>query len=1100
MRVPRLTRAHNTQVAFYPFALQSSQQQEIMRYGEILEKLVTSSYLRAFETEDGAGGNDHSEHVEILTRLRDLQQGAAQQRVDDAVVASATRQIMLNDSMNLTPAAPHGIIIADNATRHDATTGRDYYSLFKSKAVLTKPTVEDDDDRLEGPRVLDRVPSFDGSGVTFTWWHRHPTAQQCLAVDNSRCMVTLLYAHNARGTCWSLSVLPDGIQLENSRGKDFKYQYSEPFMDEHHALNAALMPKWRHLALTLNALDDSASYYVDGILGWKGKWGSAVAAAECAEHKIAFGRKYPAWTNGLEVGIFDMRMYVGEAVPAAKILALADEKVRDLAATDRCGTEQTNADKQWKDELGRNCRWYALHRSVSPTLCELPEPMKYCPVACLVAQPCFEPKTKARHYQLWHTIQSIGRKTSKGTFCIDTETVDSKRTKQHLRGSCDGWVAAGMPAPHKQVWLANYQQAAGRRFDMFNASSVCDEVLASIDDGCEFRRNEITEFTADVRRNGGDFTIMFWVRPSNGDSFMSDGSRFLPHLAFYSSLFPPEHNIVLGAYKSHDGGALRVQSPCRTSEDSPMYESMYTSASSVSGWTRITYIRKNSSKHEDAKYHENILLQNTGAKKQETREPMCLFNEETIFSALEVNYPMYISPIQLYPEAFAVEHVQRMYYAMTEDMAVRSGPVVPYRKQIRVEHIEYTKRSALVAPPIIFQVREHESQCESEFAKEWIQAQRAEAQESFCNKTGYDCHYLTSPISCSTKKSHFAQNETFFGLKVQKIEKYFAFADLLASMASFDRVYRDGKLLLTKNFLDIHTSMLEVEMAFYAPEASLLSLLTIKADISRDEGLKVEYSLDFCNVLEGRKLNEYLVYEGISLFIIFMLLVEDVLMPIVKQHRSKKRVDSDKRLDFDQLEGIEDPMAMVLDFVIASVVTVCVLLRIRSKLQSGAEVKHLVESWAQIEWGNYQADVSDKKDAFFQGVSQFRNDIAQEGTQNAAIFIVLIMCMLRMLQQTKIHPRLALITGTLSFAAGHLMHAFLVAMAVVISFAVVGNWRFGIYLEDFTSIGSSIAKEVSLFYSPETLDGWQNKFELTVFTMLLMFMMTLLVLNFVLAM
>ena len=105
-----------------------------------------------------------------------------------------------------------------------------------------------------------------------------------------------------------------------------------------------------------------------------------------------------------------------------------------------------------------------------------------------------------------------------------------------------------MPAPHKQFWLANYEQAAGRRFDMFNASSVCDEVLASIDDGCEFLRNETTEFTADVRSNGGDFTIMFCVRPSNGDSFMTDGSTFLPHLAFYSSLFPPEYNIVPGAY------------------------------------------------------------------------------------------------------------------------------------------------------------------------------------------------------------------------------------------------------------------------------------------------------------------------------------------------------------------------------------------------------------------------------------------------------------------------------------------------------------------------------------------------------------------------
>ena len=1076
-----------------------------MRYGEILEKLVTSSYLRSFETDDDSAGSkqqgsdDHSEHVEILTRLRDLQQGAAQQNVDGVVVAASTQQIVLNDSTDFVPAAPHGIINTDNASRHDATTGRHYYSLFKSKALLTKPTVEDDYDRLQGPRALDRVPSWVGFGVNFAWWHRHPTAQECLGMDNPRCMVTLMYAHNEHGTCWSLSVLPDGIRLENPSGADFDYQYSEPFMDNHHRLNAALTPKWRHLALTLDASDDSVSFYVDGILGWEGKWGSAVATADRSECKIAFGRKYPGWTDGLEVGIFDMRMYVGEALPAAKIHALAHESIGDLATTDRCVMEQKNFDKQWKDQLGKDCKWYALQRSASPALCELPEPMKYCPVACLIDQPCFEPKSKARHYQLWHTIQSIGRKTSAGTFCIDTEAADSKREKQNLHRKCKEWVAAGMPAPHKQFWLANYEQAAGRRFDMFNASSVCDEVFASIDDACEFSRTETTEFTSEVRKNGGDFTIMFWVRPAGKASFMNEGSLFLPHLTFYSSLFPPEHNIVLGAYRSHAAGALRVNSPCKTSSDSPMYESMYTSASSGEGWTRITYIRKNSSKHDDDGYHVNILLQNAGAKKQESREPMCLFNEETIFSALEVNYPTYISPIQLYPEAIAVEHAQRMYYATTEDMSVRSGPVVPYRQKIKVEHVEYTKRSALVAPPIIFQVREHESPCESHFAKEWIQAQHAEVQEKFCSKAGYECHYATSPISCSTTKSHFAQNETFFGLKTQIIEGHFAFADLLASLGSFERLHRDGSLLLTKNFLDIHTKFLEVEMVFYAPEASLLSLLTIKADISRKEGLLVEYSLDFFNVLEGQVLNEFLVYESISILILIMLMVKNVLMPIVERYRRTKQKNFDKVLDFGELEDI-DVVAIGLDFVVTLVVFFCVLMQIRSKQQSGAEVKHMVESWSHIEWENYQLDVSAKKDAFFQGISRFREHIAEEDLEKAAIFTALIICMLRMLQQTKIHPRLALITGTLSFAAGHLLHAFLVAMAVIISFAVVGNWRFGIDHEDFASIGDSIATEVNLFYSPQTLDGWQDKFELTVFTMLLMFMMTLLVLNFVLAM
>ena len=129
---------------------------------------------------------------------------------------------------------------------------------------------------------------------------------------------------------------------------------------------------------------------------------------------------------------------------------------------------------------------------------------------------------------------------------------------------------------------------------------------------------------------------------------------------------------------------------------------------------------------------------------------------------------------------------------------------------------------------------------------------------------------------------------------------------------------------------------------------------------------------------------------------------------------------------------------------------------------------------------------------------QFRNDIQEENFRKAVIFVLLVVCMLRMLQQTKVHPRLALITGTLSFAAGHLLHAGLVAMAVMVSFAAVGTWRFGVSNEEFNTLGMAFAKEISMFYSPETLDRWQQSFELTLFTMLLMFMMTLLVLNFVL--
>lgn len=57
---------------------------------------------------------------------------------------------------------------------------------------------------------------------------------------------------------------------------------------------------------------------------------------------------------------------------------------------------------------------------------------------------------------------------------------------------------------------------------------VCDEVLASLDEECGFESSSLAQFTADVVKNGGDFSVSFWYRPLDEKSLL-DG-RFLPHL------------------------------------------------------------------------------------------------------------------------------------------------------------------------------------------------------------------------------------------------------------------------------------------------------------------------------------------------------------------------------------------------------------------------------------------------------------------------------------------------------------------------------------------------------------------------------------------
>ena len=427
-----------------------------MRHGDILKNVVIGSRLLSPEKIETKNSKlniakqsvaDHAEHAEILQKLSKLEERTEKQEVHDVVtLALSLKQRNLSGARFLA-AAPHGRIPVNASVLNDDATGRDYYSLFKGPALLSKPSVVDDMDSVNGPRTLHSVPSFKGTGVSFVWWHKHPTKHQCLQNDNVDCSVEVLQAHDSGGgTCWSLRVFPDSIYLENTNAK-VKYQHSPKFMAQHHSLNAAHDPKWRHMAFLLDDSNDSISVFVDGILGWNGSWGSSVVVTDCEHRHIAFGRRFPAWTNGLPIGVYDLRMYRGSVLSPENIWALAHQEWSDLAPKDRCTFDDHDVDMLWEDEHGRDCEWYALHRSVSEAICQNPEPLQYCPVACGTYQACYEPDSNFRHYQMGHQIQTILPKTSKGTFCIDSEGQDVTEKKLQLRMECEEWVKAGRHAP-----------------------------------------------------------------------------------------------------------------------------------------------------------------------------------------------------------------------------------------------------------------------------------------------------------------------------------------------------------------------------------------------------------------------------------------------------------------------------------------------------------------------------------------------------------------------------------------------------------------------------------------------------------------------------
>jgi len=131
------------------------------------------------------------------------------------------------------------------------------------------------------------------------------------------------------------------------------------------------------------------------------------------------------------------------------------------------------------------------------------------------------------------------------------------------------------------------------------------------------------------------------------------------------------------------------------------------SPASTSEWTFISVVRKNSTSNTYLQTATNLL------KFSEAGElapgGLCLFDPESMINALEINYPMLISPIMLIPEAIPFANVQQTFLQGRAKMASRQGPRLSARlakeeTAIVVKKQDFASRTVLIAPPIIFQV------------------------------------------------------------------------------------------------------------------------------------------------------------------------------------------------------------------------------------------------------------------------------------------------------------------------------------------------------------------------------------------------------------
>lgn len=188
---------------------------------------------------------------------------------------------------------------------------------------------------------------------------------------------------------------------------------------------------------------------------------------------------------------------------------------------------------------------------------------------------------------------------------------------------------------------------------------------------------------------------------------------------------------------------------------------------------------------------------------------LCLYSPEAIFTAMEISYPMLISPIMLIPEAIPFSSVQQAYLKAAATMAQRKGPRLTARAMkeeqiIPIEKQDYTPRSVLIAPPIIFQTkRSKASTCKSNYSSTFITQQFDRMYSSKC-QAPYQCdvELLAKPeliISCPGESITTAS----FGINSTDFQGDTGYADFLFSLTDSPFLFRDGEVRPQTNLLSV---------------------------------------------------------------------------------------------------------------------------------------------------------------------------------------------------------------------------------------------------------------------------------------------------------
>lgn len=994
------------------------------------------------------------------------------------------------------PTAPLGNTTVNTTGVSDTDTGREYVRLLQGPYRLTSTLTERDESKH---RYLDNMPDFHGTGMTLSYWYRH---RACAGLFCGLYLFEGRTSSEASGnSCFGLWIENNSWYWDNP-GRNGSPEFPRSFVEAKFELRDEL--QWRHIAWVFDETTDKVHMYLDGILAYSVLFGSAITGMDCSgaagtEKVMTLGRRAPAFRNGGVVELYDLRMYVhtpGNPLTARDVLAIAKGATPGISENYKCLPIESESmvDTTWKDTWGHSCQWYYQNSQANPQICKYGPAIENCPMACDARQECFGSKQPPSYF-LWDSIRRVDRLAKNGTVCLGDHV-----TKQQVVEGCRSWVAdAGEMEnaklqPEVQQWLetlTEMREQGSNRIDL----TWCDQLELSIDEYCSFDMDVVRKFTKDpVENNAGDFTIAFWMQPTGSRSLHYPEKRFYPSMSFYSSLSPPQHNLVIGKTLSLNGAARLFSAP--NGSHAGAHKSVKLWPASDTDWTFVSISRKS-----------QLMRVVTNSARNEGEEDLSfsLFNNSAMFSFLEIPYAALISPIMLVPKELEFAAVQELYYIQEARMRFREGPSVSRQEAAQQDKVllnkdDFVERSALLAAPIIFQTRVNPAtSCPFKGSTAFIENEHAIAVTQVC----------APPFQCE-EDFKLAEQHTFacpgdasktrwgeFGLAPVEVSGDVGYSDILYSITDIPFLFRNGAVTSTSTFTDSMTEKVKVMLIFFSPRSGITSLLVITAEFMGNIEARVTTKLDHFSILEGDDLNYCLGVLSACIVLISCMFI-DCLQQIYDALRRHPDPDYPDR----EWKRVRPPLSFIfrasLDLLVTALTWYYCAIMIPQLNHSPEESKEIVSGIRGIDWASTDRSLHVKQDEFFSYVTKVLKTDEEASAMRQLANWILIISMLRIVQATGVHPRLGILTGSVAVSVDDFMHFFALFMAVLCSFAGIGFWRFGPVRDDFGTFGETLFTCLSMMMG-SLPDGWDRSAELTLFVLIYLVIVFFLVQNFLLA-